>query len=145
MAKIVVYADGGIQPKNPGGVCTYGFVVDSGGREIHQENGVVAKSGTNNIAEYGALIAALRWLAANGHKDSSIEIRMDSQLVIKQMKREWACRNAGLQILRRKAHSYADKFSHLSFVWIPRDQNHEADWLAGAAYGDYQRGLLEVA
>jgi len=76
-----VFVDGGSKG-NPG-VMKYAFVVRLDGREIYKEFGEIGY-GTNNEAEYNALLKALRWLKEN--RILGAKIYMDSQLVVNQIK-----------------------------------------------------------
>ncbi|WP_243674943.1 hypothetical protein [Vulcanisaeta distributa] len=62
---------GACEPKNPGGVGTYGFLIlDEKGNTIHEGYGIACEPGpgcTNNIAEYTGLVKALEWLVGNGY------------------------------------------------------------------------------
>jgi len=138
---ITVYFDGLCYPKNSGGVVTYGYLIYCDNELIHSGSGVVGegKGMTNNVAEYEGLNAALWWLNENGIK-ARIEIRGDSQLVIKQMKGEW-------QIRSETSRKYVPKIQKLlegmeaSFVWIKRDENDAADRLSRKAYESYRKRI----
>ena len=69
---IEVYFDGLCEPVNPGGLATYGFVIYIDGRKVCEGCGVICgfdRNATNNIAEYTALIKALKWLLKNSLND----------------------------------------------------------------------------
>lgn len=85
---------------------------------------------TNNVAEYCGLIAGLVAAQANGA--TIVEVRLDSDLVVRQMKGEWRVRHPGLVPLHKKATTLARKFEEVSYAWVPRDRNKKADWLANA-------------
>jgi len=141
-ADIVVYFDGACEPINPGGVATAGwFILDSKGADIAEGHRVI-KSGagaTNNVAEWCALGLALRWLLDN-HKDhchgKTLLIHGDSQLVCKQLTREWQCRAAHLQTLRERCWEILKQLEFESWQaqWIPREENQRADDLSKTAY-----------
>lgn len=136
---ITVYFDGLCYPKNPGGVAAYGYLIYRDNELMHSGSGVVGegKGMTNNVAEYEGLNAALRWLNEKGIK-ARIEVRGDSQLVIKQMRGEW-------QIRSETSRKYVPKIQKLlegteaSFVWIKRDENDAADRLSRKAYASYKK------
>ena len=87
---------------------------------------------TNNVAEYSALKRAAEWVSQNG-VDDEIVIKGDSQLVIFQMKGIW-------QIKSETSKKFVPEIRRLlegrktSFIWIPREQNAEADLLSNVAY-----------
>lgn len=85
---------------------------------------------TNNQAEYRALIAGIRAVLAHGGK--SVEIRMDSELAVKQVNGEYRVKNAGLKELHAEARLLLEQISW-KIRHVPRDQNQEADRLANLA------------
>ena len=134
---ITVYFDGLCYPRNPCGVAAYGYLVYRGGQPIHKGFRAVGegKGMTNNVAEYEGLMAAAQWL-----KDEvileKIVIKGDSQLVIRQMKGEWKISSA-------TSKKYVPQIRKLlqgkdvSFSWVPRAENEEADKLSRMAYQRY--------
>jgi ribonuclease HI len=138
---IVVHFDGLCEPRNPGGVATYGFVVYVNGSRVHQGFGVVGEGEgmSNNVAEFSGLIAALDWLLENGHANEKIVVRGDSQLVINLMNGVWTARGGMYYPHYLKARELASKFSHITFEWVPRSKNEEADSLSRKAYEEYCR------
>ena len=86
---------------------------------------------TNNVAEYNGLLAALRWAAANGI--STLHIRSDSELLVKQMKGQYRVKNPGLQPLYEEAAALARRIGRVTFEHVRREFNKEADRLANEA------------
>ena len=86
---------------------------------------------TNNVAEYRGLIAGLRAAAELGAAE--VAVRMDSKLVVEQMKGAWQVKNAALRVLAREAVELRGRFATVTFQWIPREQNRDADRLANQA------------
>ncbi len=135
---ITVYFDGLCYPKNPSGIAAYGYLIYSDNQLVHKGFGAVGegKGMTNNVAEYEGLKAAVQWLKDNGINERLI-IKGDSQLVIKQMKGEW-------QVSSATSKKYVPEIKRLlegmdvSFVWIPREENQEADKLSRVAYERYK-------
>ncbi|QRP44988.1 bifunctional RNase H/acid phosphatase [Amycolatopsis sp. FDAARGOS 1241] len=128
--RVVVEADGGSRG-NPG-PAGYGAVVkDAGTGEVlaehHEYLGVV----TNNVAEYNGLIAGLTAAAELGA--STVDVRMDSKLVVEQMSGRWKIKHAALQPLAQRARELADRFDRVTYMWIPRAENSHADRLANVA------------
>ena len=134
--KVIVEADGGSRG-NPG-PAGYGAVVrDAGTGAVlteHQDGLGVA---TNNVAEYSGLIAGLEAAAALGA--STVDVRMDSKLVVEQMSGRWKIKHDGLRELAQRAHALVSRFEQVRFAWIPRAQNAHADRLANEAM-DTQAG-----
>jgi ribonuclease HI len=131
---ITIYFDGLCKPKNPGGVATYGYVIYKDGEKVKSGCGVVGSGAgmTNNVAEYSALKHAMEWVSRNSVKDE-IVIKGDSQLVIHQMNGTWQIKSATskkfVPEIRRLMEGRKPRF-----VWIPREQNAEADQLSNVAY-----------
>jgi ribonuclease HI len=131
---ITVFFDGLCYPKNPGGVAAYGYLVYRDGEPIHRGSRAAGegKGMTNNVAEYEGLKAAATWLHDN-EIDEKILIKGDSQLVMKQMKREW-------QVNSATSKKYVPEIEQLlkgkdvTFQWVPREENEEADKLSRVAY-----------
>lgn len=134
---ITVFFDGLCYPKNPGGVAAYGYLVYSDGKLVHTGRGVVGRGRgmTNNVAEYEGLLASAKWLRTNATADE-IVIKGDSQLVMMQMMGKW-------QIKSDTSRHYVPMIKellsglHVSFSWVPREQNSDADRLSREAYHEY--------
>ena len=133
-SQIQVYFDGLCQPCNPGGTACYAFIIKKEENEIYREYGLAAHNSTNNVAEYTAIINALKWLIANNFTNQNILIKGDSQLVIQQIKRKFKVKAPNIIPLYREAMSLISKFKHVQFELIPRLQNKEADRLSNIAY-----------
>ncbi|MEY3098806.1 MAG: reverse transcriptase-like protein [Candidatus Nanopelagicaceae bacterium] len=130
--KLIIYADGGSRG-NPG-QAAYGALVCEGETvliEIAEKIGIA----TNNVAEYQGLIAGIR--AANKIDPAAhIEARLDSKLVVEQMSGRWKIKNiplAKLAMEAKKIHSP----QLITFTWIPRDENYQADRLVNLALDGY--------
>jgi ribonuclease HI len=141
---IEVYFDGLCQPINPGGISCYAFIVKSDERIIHSDYGVAAKpfseESTNNVAEYTALAKALQWLLANNFNSNKVEIKSDSQLVVKQLTGDYKVKARRILPLFKHVLFLKTKFQDIQIKWIPRDMNREADTLTNKAYN---KALLE--
>jgi ribonuclease HI len=131
---ITIFFDGLCRPKNPGGVATYGYVIYQDGKKVKSGCGVVGSGAgmTNNVAEYSALKQAAEWVRRQVG-DEEIVIKGDSQLVICQMNGTW-------QVKSETSKKFVPEIRKLlegrkaRFVWIPREQNAEADQLSNIAY-----------
>lgn len=128
--RVIVEADGGSRG-NPG-PAGYGAVVWSADRtSVLAESKSAIGRATNNVAEYRGLIAGLEAAAEVGA--SEVEVFMDSKLVVEQMSGRWRVKHPDLSPLNRQARDLAQKFSSISFTWIPRADNNHADRLANEA------------
>jgi ribonuclease HI len=135
---IEVYFDGLCQPINPGGIACYAFIVRREGHVIHSDYGVAvepfSRHATNNVAEYTALIKSLEWLLATNLNSDRIEIKSDSQLVVKQLSGNYKVKAKRIIPLYQKALLLKSKFKELEIKWVAREQNKEADALTNKAY-----------
>jgi ribonuclease HI len=86
---------------------------------------------TNNVAEYKGLLAALRWAVT--HRTTSLRVRSDSELLVKQMRGEYRVKSSGLQPLYEEACALARRIGRVTFEHVPRELNMEADRLANEA------------
>ncbi|MEV4098602.1 bifunctional RNase H/acid phosphatase [Streptosporangium saharense] len=139
MTSFVVEADGGSRG-NPG-PAGYGAVVkDAADGQILVEVAESIGTQTNNVAEYRGLIAGLRALLDLAGDGASVEVRMDSKLVIEQMAGRWKIKNEGLRPLATEAASLARRL-RVTWRWIPREKNKDADRLANEAMDAAAKGV----
>lgn len=138
---IEAFFDGLCEPKNPGGVATFGFVVFRNGKRLHEGSGLAAvpysEGATNNVAEYTGVLKTLEWLLEQGLEKEKVVVRGDSELVIKQLKGEYKVKSPLLAPLYRKTRELSLRFGALRFEHVPREENREADKLTNLAYADY--------
>jgi ribonuclease HI len=93
---------------------------------------------TNNVAEYNGLLAALRWAAANGV--TTLRIKSDSELLVKQMRGEYRVKNPGLQPLFEEARRIVRGIGRVTFEHVRREFNKDADRLANEAMDEAAAG-----
>jgi ribonuclease HI len=86
---------------------------------------------TNNVAEYRGLIAALRWAVDEGV--TSLSVKADSELMVKQMLGEYRVKNPGLLPLYEEARRVAGRIGRVRFEHVRREFNMDADRLANEA------------
>jgi ribonuclease HI len=126
---LTAFIDGGSRG-NPG-PAGYGVqFVDEHGAVVQELSESIGIS-TNNEAEYRGLIAALEWMAAQGH--TRARIRSDSELLVKQMRGEYRVKSPGLQPLHRDATHLVQRMERVVFEHVPREKNRDADRLANEA------------
>ena len=127
--KIIIYTDGGSRG-NPG-PSAIGVVL--GDKEYSENIGVR----TNNEAEYEAVIFALKKAKAlfgkKAIKTSEVEVRSDSELLIKQLNGEYKILEPKIQSLFLKAWNLRIDFGKVKFTLIPREKNKQADRLVNEA------------
>jgi ribonuclease H / adenosylcobalamin/alpha-ribazole phosphatase len=128
--RLVMEADGGSRG-NPG-PAGYGAVVrDADTGEVLAERAASLGRATNNVAEYQGLLAGLR--AAAELDPVSLDVRMDSKLVVEQMSGRWRVKHPDLQPLHAEGRRLAGALPAVTFGWIPRERNSYADRLANEA------------
>ncbi|WP_030918588.1 bifunctional RNase H/acid phosphatase [Streptosporangium amethystogenes] len=138
MTSYVIEADGGSRG-NPG-PAGYGAVVkDAADGQILAETAESIGTQTNNVAEYRGLIAGLTSLLALAGDGAKVEVRMDSKLVIEQMAGRWKVKNEGLRPLALQAAALARRLK-VTWRWIPREKNKDADRLANEAMDAAAKG-----
>ena len=121
-------ADGGSRG-NPG-PAGYGAVVTEKGKIVAELFDVIGTA-TNNVAEYNGLLAGLSHI----HKldsEATVEVAMDSKLVVEQMSGRWQIKHADMRDLAKQCRD-AHSPSLVTYSWIPRDENSHADRLANKA------------
>jgi ribonuclease H / adenosylcobalamin/alpha-ribazole phosphatase len=135
--RVVVEADGGSRG-NPG-PAGYGAVVrDASTGRVLAERAASIGTATNNVAEYGGLIAGLE--AARDLGADEVDVRLDSKLVVEQMSGRWKVKHPAMQPLHREASELRSSFARVRFRWIPRAENAHADRLANEAMDAAARG-----
>ena len=136
---IVVYIDGLCEPVNPGGVACWGFCIYKDGEKVFSGKGVIGEGFgmSNNLAEYTALVEALKELINRGWQNKEITVRSDSRLLVNQMTGWWSVHGGLYYPAYAEAVKLAQKFSKIFFVWVPREKNEEADALSREAYEEY--------
>jgi probable phosphoglycerate mutase len=120
--------DGGSRG-NPG-PAGYGVHIEREGGSIVELKEALPLA-TNNVAEYSGLLAALRWATANGV--STLHIRSDSELLVRQMLGQYRVKNSGLQPLYEEARALTRQVGRVTFEHVRREFNKDADRLANEA------------
>lgn len=129
------YTDGGARG-NPGPSGIGVVMMDPKG-EVVGEFEQFLGNGTNNFAEYAAVVCALTELKrklGKKTKEIDVEIRLDSELIKKQLSGEYQIKEPSLVPQFIEIHNLrVSSFPNLTFVHIPREKNKEADRLANVA------------
>lgn len=126
---ITAYTDGGSRG-NPGPAGYGVHIVDGDGQTVAELVGPLGQA-TNNVAEYSGLIAALQW--AVDHDERVVRIRMDSELVIKQMLGVYKVKHAAMQPLHAEARRLAGLLDRVTYEHVRREFNKVADALSNTA------------
>jgi len=126
---LFVFTDGGARG-NPG-PAAIGFVVkDSHGKVLVKLGKFIGRA-TNNVAEYQAVIEALKWIKANiQYSIFNIQFFLDSKLVVNQLNGRYKIKNIKLKGLIIKIKELEKKIkTQIFYYFIPRSKNHHADFL----------------
>jgi ribonuclease HI len=140
MSKLIINTDGGARG-NPG-PAGIGVVIRADDNQIIGEYKQYIGEATNNVAEYKALILALEKARELSKKPSpltplpkgegnkvDLEIRMDSELVVRQMIGQYKIKEPTLKLLAAEVLKLRNQFKNVTFHHVPREQNKEADKL----------------
>ena len=129
---LIIYTDGGARG-NPGpagaGVVIYQEKGD--GEELAEQFGKYIGEQTNNVAEYTALLLAIQRAREVGA--TSVDFMMDSELVVKQMRREYKVKEPNLAVFFTKVWNETAHFKKVTFTHIPREKNKAADKMVNEA------------
>lgn len=143
--KLIIYTDGGARG-NPGPAAigavfgipssSSGHALATGHRSERHYSEAIGKT-TNNVAEYKAMIFALKkaklFLGGDTAKETEVEIRSDSELVVSQLKGEYKVKEENLKPLFLEMWNLKQDFKAVHFTLIPREENKEADKLVNQA------------
>jgi len=135
---VVVYVDGLAEPSNPG-VGTYGFVIYDGTKKLAEGSGLAGAQVTSNYSEYTALAEAFKKLMELG-LEGDVVVRSDSRLLVGQMSQGWKVKGGMYIDKLKEARDLLKEFGSVTFEWIPREQNSEADLLTRVAYERHRAG-----
>jgi len=133
------WIDGICEPVNPGGTAGYGLVVKRKHETVFRIAQAVGsgKGMSNNVAEYCGLIALLEWCKAQSVLQT-VNVYSDSKLVVNQMRGVWRAKKGLYYPYYQQAISLLQELGHnqFHFVWIPREDNEEADELSRQAIAE---------
>ena len=136
MAKTVIYTDGGSRG-NPGPSAIGVVISDEKGYVLKEYAQYLADNLTNNEAEYQAVIFALKKIKALFGKtkafNSDIEVRSDSELLVRQLNGEYKVLEPNIQSLFLKVWNLKIDFKKIKFRLIVREENKQADRLVNEA------------
>lgn len=131
-----LYTDGACRG-NPGHGSAGAVLDDQQGTAL-QEWGRYLGICTNNIAEYEALILGVREALDLGVTE--LDIFLDSELLVKQVKGEYRVKNARLQELFKELQRLLSLLTDYDIRHVPREENKRADRLANAALDEGLEG-----
>jgi ribonuclease HI len=135
MEKIIAYTDGGARG-NPGPAAAGVYIVTEA-EEVVREVKQTIGNATNNFAEYYGVMLALQTLKqiyGKKTKEMLFELRLDSELVKKQLNAEYQIKEPGLVPMFIEIHNMrVSGFPNLIFTHVRREKNKEADRLVNEA------------
>ena len=127
--RATLWTDGGARG-NPG-PAAYAYVLEAEDGTVLDARGAAIGHATNNVAEYSALVAGLRRAAELGV--TALELRSDSELMVKQMRGEYRVKNKDLQELFLDASRAAREVGTVTYTHVRREHNELADRLVNEA------------
>lgn len=147
---LMLFCDGLCEPRNPGGWACWAWLARSPkGNRLREDSGCLGHGDgmTNNLAEYRAVIEALTYTLTRAQmlyeRQMGVTVYADSQLVIRQITGEYATRQPHLIELRKEVLALADELGRagvpVEFIWMPREENADADTLTRKAYQEARR------
>ena len=127
--KARLWTDGGARG-NPG-PAAFAYVLEAEDGTVLDARGEAIGIATNNVAEYSALVAGLARAVEAGIRE--LEVRSDSELMVKQMRGEYRVKNRDLQSLFLDASRAAREIGQVTYVHVRREHNELADRLVNEA------------
>lgn len=134
MTAHVLYCDGASRG-NPGPSSIGVVLLDPDGGVVRELSGVIGET-TNNVAEYRALEAGIEMAADLGV--ARLEVRLDSELLVKQVNGQYRVKSAHLKPLHRSVLRQMERIPEVSLSHVPRARNTRADALANEALDDLE-------
>jgi ribonuclease HI len=132
MRELVINTDGGARG-NPGPAGIGVVFSDENGEIVARFKKYIGET-TNNVAEYSALLYGLE--KAQDFEYERILCRLDSELVVKQLNKEYKVKNEELRVFYNKILDLTF-FKNIQFIHIPRAKNAEADKLVNEAIDEH--------
>lgn len=143
--KIIIYTDGGARG-NPGPAAIGVAMQDADGHPIKSWGKAIGNA-TNNEAEYQAVVFALQkaraFFGKEGIRNMVIDMRMDSELVMRQLRGEYRIEEERLFPSFMKIWNLKMDFGSVLFTHVPREQNREADRMVNEALDKNQDTLFQ--
>lgn len=134
--KVIIYTDGGARG-NPGPAGIGVVICNEKGEIVKKYGEFIGDDMTNNEAEYTAVVFALKKLKAllgkEKVKQAEVEIRADSELMVKQMTGVYKLSERRIQDFFITIWNQKIEFKSVDFKHIPREKNKEADALVNQA------------
>lgn len=133
MTKFFLYTDGAARG-NPGPAGAGAYICTPDGKAVAEIAEYLGET-TNNVAEYKGLLYGLEKLIELGAQD--VEIRADSELMVRQLNGQYKVKHPNLIPLYREALDLLRKIPSFKIMHIRREQNAEADRLSNEAIDNH--------
>jgi ribonuclease HI len=142
--RLLIHIDGAARG-NPG-PAGIGAMVTAGDRAFDRDLYRYIGHATNNVAEYEALLLALREIVT--FQPAVVAIRSDSELLVKQVQGKYRVRNPRLAVLYTQAlaliHQLSTAGCRFSIEHVGREFNRQADALANRAIDEALAGIPQA-
>src|SRR5687768_2586917 len=135
MKKLIAYTDGGARG-NPGPAGLGVYITDEDGNVLKEHSRYLGPQ-TNNYAEYMAIVDALTHAKEMGADE--VDMRMDSELAVRQLNGIYKVRNPALGLLFVQVHNLRLGFRNVTFTHVRRERNKDADRLVNEAIDRHLR------
>ena len=113
-----IYTDGAAGPTNPGPAASAWMIMDPASGEVLVEDATYIGRRTNNVAEYTAIVRALKDCLERSR--GRVRVHSDSQLCINQINGSWRVKKPHLRPMLAEVHRLRAGFEDVRFVWVPR-------------------------
>ena len=127
--RLIAYADGASRG-NPGPAAYGAVLCDPDGSELDAWGGRIGRA-TNNVAEYHGAIAAVEAALERGATD--LELRLDSELIVRQLQGRYRVKNKQLKPLFSELSALIDRLDQFRPTHVRRHLNARADAMANQA------------
>ena len=127
--RALLYTDGGARG-NPG-PAAYAYVLEAEDGTVLAAVGEAIGVATNDVAEYRGLVAGLARAVELAVPE--VQVRSDSELLVKQMRGEYRVKNETLRLLSLEAGRLGRQLERVDYVHVPRERNELADRLVNEA------------
>lgn len=138
-SRYVLYSDGGSRG-NPGPSAAAFIILDNEQSQIVEQDGLYLGITTNNQAEYHGLRLGVERAIEKGIL--TLECRLDSMLVVNQLNGSYHIKNRELWPIYERIRSYLPQFDRINFVYVPREENKQADALVNKLLDQHQNDTM---
>ncbi len=127
---VSIFVDGSSRG-NPGPAGVGVAVFKAGEKEACAEISKYIGVTTNNVAEYEAVIHALKWMIESGTPSACV--KLDSELVYRQLTGKYRIKKPHIRLLMKRLTQLRSQINDVTFTIIPREENRSANRLAQRA------------